>query len=368
MANMAAAGQYNSAPATSSGTNVPFYFASNYFAKKNSQQIAATTLTTAQSAFDIALDPGGYMRGARLQVRSTGGVGGAVTQDNPWNVFQNLKFDNITSSSILYAMSGYEHMLYQAYGRPWQGNPTLNYDYGQSINPSFTLKLAPEIRHTAGVLANTDGRSLYRVAGNLAQQSTVTSGSISTAPTVTVTTYIDTWAQPDPVNIVSGNPQDEMPPGINMYTSRRKQPLALSGAGASTSIWPSGLMGSQVRLFMLVVRDSNQTRQDYLTDPITWYQDARTLSVFTPDLVQQYMEDFYGTGAMPRPTGVYVFPRFWNPGTMVGQGWMPTDTATQVRWDTTISSTATNTSGGTINMYVDEVVALGTQPIELMDI
>jgi hypothetical protein len=121
-------------------------------------------------------------------------------------------------------------------------------------------------------------------------------------------------------------------------------------------------------MFMLVVRDSNGARQDYLTDPLTWYQDARLLSNYTPDLVQDYMEDFYGTSAMTRPTGVYVFPRFWNPGTLTGQGWMPTTNATQVRWESTTLSTASNTAGGTISMYVDEVVPVGAVPVELADI
>lgn len=366
MANMAMA---STAPATasvgSSGSN-PFYFASNYYIQKNNQQIPSAALTTSPSAFNLAVDSIGFLRGFRLQVRSSGAVGGAVTPDNPWNLFQNLSFNNVDGGNILFPMTGYEHMLYQAYGRPWQGNPTASYDYAQSINPSFTLKLAPEVRHTVGALDNTDARSQYQVQGNLAAQSTLTSGTISTAPTVTVTSYVDIWAQPDTVDL-RDVPNEQTPPGANIQTKRRKLPLTLNAAGADNQLIPVGLMSNQLRLIMVALRDSNGARQDYFTDPIQWTLDARKFANYNPDTVQQYMEDFYGTGAMPRPTGVYVFPRFYNPGTEVGQGWLQTNSASRMVFESTTAAAATNLPG-TATVYVDEIVPAGPFPVELMDL
>lgn len=367
MANPAMGTQTAPMPATSGGAN-PFWYASNYYAQKNNAQIAATQLSTTQSSFNIPLDSLNFLRGARIQVRSAGGVGGVATADNPWNVFQNLSFNNVDGGNILYAMNGYEHMLYQAYGRPWQGDPTRSYDFAQSINPSFTLKLAPEIRATAGALYNTDARSQYRVQGNLALQSTVSSGTITTAPTVTTTTFIDTWAQVDGVDL-QGVRNEQVPPGVNIMSQRRFQSLPLNGASSQNTLIANAIVGNEVRLAFLIVRDSNGARQDYLTDPIQWFIDQRKLSNYSPDLVQQYMEDFYGANmAMNRPTGVYVFPRFYNPGTLVGQGWLQTSNASSLQWQSTTSATATNTAGGTINIYVDEVIPVGTIPSELQDI
>jgi hypothetical protein len=368
MANAAMTASAASSGASTGGGQNPFWYASNYYAQKNNAQIAATTLSTTQTAFNLPLDSLGFMRGARVQVRSTGAVGGVATPDNPWNLFQNLSFNNVDGGNILYPMDGYAQMLYQAYGRPWQGNPTAGYDYAMNINPSFTLKLAPEIRYTAGALANTDARSQYRLQGNLALQSTVTSGTISTAPTVTTTTFVDLWAQVDSVDL-NGVPNEQLPPGVNLMNQRRFQTFALSGAGSNNTVIATNCVGNEVRLAFLVVRDSNGARQDYLTDPIQWYIDQRLLSNYSPDLVQQYMEDFYGSGVLSRPTGVYVFPRFFQPGSLTGQGWLETSNASGLKWQSSTLSTASNTSGGTINVYVDEVFpAGGTVPGELRDL
>lgn len=367
MANPAMGTTAAAAPATVTGSN-PFWYASNYYAQKNNAQIPVTILTTSQSAFNLPMDSLNYLRGARIQVRSSGGVGGTVTADNPWNLFQNLSFNNVDGGNILYAMDGYSHMLYQAYGRPWQGDPTNSYDYAQSINPSFTLKLAPEIRSTVGALFNTDARSQYRLQGNLALQSTLSSGTITTAPTITTTTFIDTWAQVDAVDL-QGVRNEQVPPGVNVMNQRRFQSFPLNGASSQNTVIANAVVGNEVRLAMVVVRDSNGARQDYLTDPIQWFIDQRKLSNYTPDLVQQYMEDFYGAGlAMSRPTGVYVFPRFYLPGSRTGQGWLQTSNASSLQWQSTTLSTATNTAGGTINVYVDEVIPVGAVPGEIQDL
>lgn len=366
MANPAMVSGTTAAPSGGAAMN-PFWSSSNFYAQKNNAQIAASQLSTSTVPFNLPLDSLGFLRGARVQVRSTGGAGGTVTSDNPWNLFQNVSFNNVDGGNILYQMDGYEHMLYQAYGRPWQGDPTAAYDYAQSINPSFTLKFAPEIRHTAGVLANTDARSQYRLQGNLSTATElITSGT--TAPTVTTTTFIDVWAQVDSKDI-NDIPNEQLPPGINLMNQRRQQTLPLSGAGSTNTILANAVVGNEVRLAFLVVRDSNGARQDYLSDPIQWFIDQRLISNYTPDLVEQYMEDFYGAGqAMARPTGVYVFPRFYNPGTMYGQGWLGTSNASALKWQSSTAAGATNTSGGTINVYVDEMIPTGPVPAELYDI
>lgn len=349
----------------------PFWAASNYYTQKNNDQLNGGNtyqLTTTQKNFNIRIDSGGFLRGVRVQVRSTGGVGGTVNADNPWNIFQNLIFNNVGNAQIFNQTNGYEAMLYNAYGRPWEGDPTQAYDYSQSINPSFTLKLYPEIRHTLGALSNTDARLQYRLQGNFNTfANTITSGS--TAPTLTTTVFQDTWAQPDTLDL-QGVQNEAAPVGAFAAQSlRRNQTFALNGANSNnTFIFTEGV-GNLVRNVFIVVRDSNGVRQDYLSDPLDWYLDARILGHYTPDVVQQYMEDFYGTtGTLRRPTGVYVFPRFFNPGHMTGQGWMETSNATGMKFQSATAAGATNTSGGTINVFSDEVIPLGEIPVELEDL
>src|SRR6266700_1548266 len=137
----AAGGGGSSAPATAMN---PFWAASNWYFEANNIEIAngSFQLTTSQKAFSVPLNTNGFLKDYRITVRATGAVGGAPTGDDP----------------------------------------TQWYDYARNINPSFTLKLAPEIRYTAGALANMDSRRNYVVAGQLATLAQLNGGSASTAP------------------------------------------------------------------------------------------------------------------------------------------------------------------------------------------
>lgn len=355
-----------SAPATV-GAN-PFWAASNWYFETNNDEIAngSYQLTTGIKSFKINLNSNGFLKDYRCVVRSSGAVGGTAAPDGPWNLFQNVAFETPNGSQFFKPHTGYEHFLYQAYGRPWEGDPTQWYDYAMSINPSFTFKLAPELRYTAGALANMDSRRLYNVQGNIGAISSVISGSNSTAPTVTFASGIDTWAQPDAKDLM-GTPNQPAPGGVALQTQRQLSTLTLNGAGASNTLDARSITGNMMRLVMLEVRDSNNTRQDYLTDPIVWTIDNRTLANFTQADLFGQMQDFYGTTVLPRPTGVYVFPRFFNPGQKIGQGWLQTSGATRLQWQTSTSSSAANVPG-TVNILSEQVVPLSGLDAEYLDL
>lgn len=360
-----AAGQQAAAPSV--GMN-PFWSASNWYFEPNSQEISngSKQLTTSAVNFSIQLNTNGFLKDYRCIVRSSGGVGGSAAADGPWNLFQNVTFQTPNGSEFFQPHSGYYYLLYNAYGRPWEGDPTQQYDYAQSINPSFTFKLPPELRYTAAAVANMDSRRQYKVQGQIGAVSSIISGSNSTAPTITFASGIDTWAQPDARDLMD-RPNEAIPPGVALQTYRRFATQTLNGAGSSNTIDARALTGNQQRLVMLVARDSNNARQDYLADNITWTLDSRTLGTFTNAQLAGWMHDFYGTDAMPRPTGVYVFPRFLNPGTLVGQGWLETNGATKEQWQASTLSTGTNLPG-TVDILVEDVVPLKGLPYELTNI
>jgi hypothetical protein len=364
----AVAASAQTAPSASTGMMNPFWAASNWYFEPNSQEIlnGSFQLTSAARSFSVQLDTNGFLKDYRIVVRSSGAVGGTATPDGPTALFQNLTFQTPNGSEFFQPHPGYYHLLYQAYGRPWEGNPTLWYDYAASINPSFTLKLAPEIRYTAGALANMDSRRQYKVQGQVGPITQVISGANTTAPTITFSSGIDTWAQPDAKDLMDRT-NEAVPPGVALQVYRRYASQVLNGAGSSNTIDARSLTGNQQRLIMLVVRDSNNTRQDYLTDPITWTLDTRTMASYSQSALFGWMQDFYGTGMMPRPTGVYVFPRFFNPGTLVGQGWLETNGATKEQWQSSTLSTASNVPG-TVDVLIEDVVPLRGLPYELTNI
>jgi hypothetical protein len=194
----------------SGGGTVPFFYGSNLYVQKFGT-IDATQLTTTSSEFTYSVQPGGFLRGVRLEVRSASGSGGSVTADNPWNVFQNIKLENVDGSEIIKPMNGFAHYVGSRFTRPWWGDPARRFDYVAGVNPSFSLCLFPEIRMAAGVLANTDARSLYRVTYSLNTSANVISSG-STAPTVSVTKYAEIWAQPDAADL-HGNAIEQLPRG-----------------------------------------------------------------------------------------------------------------------------------------------------------
>ncbi len=368
MVATAAAGAVSSTPAApeAGGGVVPFFYGSNLYAQKFGT-VDAFQLTTTAQEYTYNVIPGGFLRGVRLQMRSSGGVGGTATGDNPWNVFANLKLENVDGSEIMKPMGGYAYYLGQRFFRPWYGDPSRRRDYAAGANPSGTIFLQPEIRHTAGVLANTDARSQYRVSYTLnTAANVITSGT--TAPTISVTKYAEIWAQPDSAD-AHGNTIEPLPPGLNLATLRRHQILTLNGASSENQLQLS-LTGNEIRGLILVVRDSTNTRRDYFSDPIRWNIDNRNLGIFSPDEVFDHMEDFYdqlGNGTSTRPTGVYVFPRFYQPGQLKGQAWLGTTNATYLTWESATAATATNVPG-TVEIISDEVVPVGNVPMELESI
>lgn len=348
--------------ASASGGQNPFWKVTNQYAEKItaiSQQLGTTTTSFYQN-----INPGQFLRGIRFIIRSASGSGGTATADNPPNVIFTVDLQNVDGSEIIYPMGGYAHAQRNLHFRPWLGDYRLQYDFAKNINPSMTLFLQPEIRWTAGVLSNTDARSQYRynLVLNTAAQ-VVASGT--TAPTVTVTSYMDAWAQPDATDL-QGTPNQPLPPGLNLQTVSRHEILTLLGAGAQ-NIFQIHETGNELRGFIAIVRDSNNARQDYLSDPMRFTLDNRNLGVVSPDQLFQWAKDhlaIYQGGAYNRETGVYPYMRWFNPGDDKGQGWLATNNATKLLLETTTLSSATNVPGN-VEFVTDEVIPVGPIPLEL---
>lgn len=366
MQQSAVAGAGSAPVAPASGGVVPFFYGSNQYVEKN--DFSSALLGTAAVEVAHNIKPGGFLRGVRLQIRSTGGVlgTGAVSADGPWTALQSVSLENIDGGPIRYPMSPFAYSIANWFTRPWHGDPNRRWDFANTINPSASLWVQPEIRHTAGVLANTDARSLFRIryvfntlAGFLGTVGT------ATAPTVTVTEYMEAWAQPDKEDL-NGRPIEELPPGLNLQTLMRHQVVGLMTAGSDNTIQFSNT-GNEIRALIWIMRNSSNVRTDLASDPIRWRLDTRSMGTYSPDELFNTMSDRYESlqNGSTRPLGVYVFNRFFDPGRMVGQAWMTTNNATYNVWET---ATGTGGTNGTLEIISDEVVPLGAIPMELESI
>lgn len=399
MAN-AAAGAGGNTGATSGGGGMganPFQIATNLYAEKNlqgsltSQILSANTISGGGS-----VNAGQYLRALRLMYRTVivGATGTALNLDGPFSVFTQLDLTNVDGSEILYNMGGYAYYAAEKNFRPWLTDPAHRYDFTiptATSGGSFTLSMQPEIRFTAGVLANTDTRSQYRFDWGLSGAGL---GTYVTYPTIALIPYMDAWAQPDAQDL-QGTPNQPVPPGVNLQVKRRHQIFTLNGNG-SDNILLSTLTGNALRGMVIVTRNGANTRVDGLTDPIYWQLDNRSLGRLNPDIVRQWAEEQYNSynpfgasqqapgaagaftsnnasdgigatglyaGAGGVDLGTYVFPRFMNPGDLYGQGWLYTANSTKLTWESSTQNSAT-----TAELITDEVYPVGAVDPMLVDI
>lgn len=380
----------------------PFQIATNLYAEKNLQGLqTAVAATTGQQQFGGSVNAGQFLRGVRLMVRTASAPVAATavngrtfaTGDGAFDIIASADLINVDGSEILYNMSAYAHYIMEKYAKPWKKDRVLSYDYvapAAAVGGAFTLPLFPEIRWTAGVLANTDTRSQYRFDYTLAAWTVTT-----TQPSFNITPYMDAWAQPD-ANDLQGTPNQPVPPGVNLQVKRRHQ-LFTVNAGADNTIL-STLTGNAIRCAAIIARSAaaGLPRVDGFSDPIYWYLDNRSLGRLNPDIVRQWAEDqyttyeLYGTasqagqanyqtsnnavdavtgatanyaGAPSSDFGVAIFPRFIEPGELYGQGWLYTANSTKLAWETVAANAAVS-----YELVVDEVYPVGNVDPSLVDI
>ena len=396
----AAVGAGNPGGGASAGAGAganPFQIATNLYAEKNLQGGQTGLLLSATPvASGGSVNAGQYLRALRLMYRTitAGATGTALNIDGPVSVFQNLDLTNVDGSEILYNMGGYAYYIAEKYFRPWLTDPAHRYDFTiptATSGGSCTLSLMPEIRFTAGVLANTDTRSQYRFDYSLNGAGI---GTYVTYPTVALIPYIDAWAQPDAQDL-QGTANQPVPPGVNLQVKRRHQIFTLNANG-SDNVLLSTLTGNAIRASALITRNSAGVRVDGFTDPIYWQLDNRSLGRLNPDIVRQWTEDFYNddniygmsgnlagaagaftstnaadsigatglyAGAGSSDLGVYMFQRFMDPGELYGQGWLYTANSTKLQWEST-----TQNSAAIAELVTDEVYPVGAVDPQLVDI
>lgn len=401
----AAAGGQPAGPGAAGNPGVgqnPFQIATNLYAEKNLQGLqTGIAASAAQQQFGGSVNAGQFLRGVRLMVRAsnTAAAGTSVngrtfaTGDGAMDVIANMDLVNVDGSEILYNMPAYSHYLQQKYAKPWLKDWVQSYDYtppSATSGGSFTAFLQPEIRWTAGVLANTDTRSQYRFDYTLAAMAGYT-----TFPTYNITPYMDAWAQPD-ANDLQGTPNQPVPPGVNLQVKRRHQ-IFVMNPGADNTIL-STLTGNAIRAMTIVARSSaaGLPRVDGFSDPFYWYLDNRSLGRLNPDIIRQWSNDQYDTynmygnsvaansnnyqnannatdplaantgiytGAGSNDFGVVALPRFILPGELYGQGWLYTANSTKLAFETVAANSATQ-----YELIVDEVYPVGNVDPSLVDI
>src|ERR1700722_56511 len=344
-----------------------------------SEWMAQDSLTMANSTEYVHnITPGGFLRGITFSITSASGVLGTTATlagDAPFSIIQSMTMESIDGTPILYPMYGYDYYLVSRWCRSWDGDPVN--DLGQSttayqntVNPQFRLRFWVEERMTIGVLPNTDARAQYRLRYTIApllQPTGAFYGLVSsltgvTAPVLTINLYLETYAQP-PATDYAGNPIAQIPDGITLQRFVSHQSGDTLNTGTATI--KENRVGNLIRNLLLVVRNSSGVRTDLTGDPIRMRIDNTQLLSEYRDRRDYEMGRFgkqnnASTYNSNRPTGVYVYFRYHNPGAMDGNYWLPTTEATYLQFELNGGP-----SSGTLESITEDLAPAGPVPAYL---
>lgn len=286
------------APAQTEGGGgglVPFVRASYQYRERMRTDAFTLSATAQQTAQPVPITPGGFLRGIWLELANTvaGALGTAVLgqpSDFPFNLLASVTLEDVNGQSIVGPLSGYELFLANKYGGYFpDGDPIVQPGFvGTFVNQFFHLWIPCEIRSDAlGSLSNTDARAQYRLIYTIDSSPNILStGTVTTQPQFTVTTWVDYWAQVERENMV-GERNEQVPPllGTTQFWSRE---IPVVTAAAQTV--KHNRVGNAIRNFLYILRNgvaagaaqpANQRVSNY-QDPIRLRLDNRYLLSESP--------------------------------------------------------------------------------------
>jgi hypothetical protein len=325
-----------------------------------------------EPAFTVTVTPGaatqqlnpidipayGYLRYLFLEVSASGGAGGTLAADGPWNLFQSINLQDVNGSNIFGPLDGYSTYLTNLLGGyANRSNPADSPFYvGAAPNPVFYLRIPVEIsrKNGLGALANQNSAANYKLAMTINTAAAMASVAFTTPPTFTIRGWLEAWTLPAAQDS-RGRPQAQVPPllGTGQYWSSRTQ----SGILAGSNTVALTRLGNYIRTLVFVARDNTGARADTVfPDPWQWNWDGMTLRTQS----QRYShQDFYEKtdGTVTRPTGVFVLP-FNHGGPLAAFGnedpdlWLPTTQSSR------LEIAGTSAVAGSIQVLTNEVAPI----------
>lgn len=353
--------QNGSQPSKQAAPSVPF-LAGTY---EYSEPITTLVVTpgASQQDFVVEITPGGFLRGVSLTVTtSTAGTGTPTAAlDFPWNALANLSIESIDGTPLLYPMNGYSAYLVSRFTRSWDGDPATDPGYSAAVlSPAFNLRYFIESRMTIGCLPNTDARAQYRLRVSVAPSTVLYTVAATTNPTLSIQVNLESYAQPQSSDY-AGNAIAQLPDGLVLQRFASHEIFNTNGGN---QILKSNRVGNLGRCWMLVCRSSAGVRVALTADPIRWRLDnTQLLNEYRSRRTYENNREFvfgenYGSSAIP--LGVYVYPRWHNPGDMEGPYWMPTTEASYLSWE--MNGTP---SGGTVEIITEDLAPAAAVPMYL---
>jgi hypothetical protein len=229
-----------------------------------------TGITLGAAAQDVsppgnAIKSYGYLRRLLLVVTGSGGSGGALAADAPWNFFSQISVTQPNGEEMFGGptFTGYHAFLAALNsGRYLNDNPlTWPSFVGSAPNFRFVLPIDFEIdtEHGVGALPNQDFSAPWKLQLTVNTSSAVFQTAPTTAPTFTVEAYIDCWTVPSPTNPLNPSIQQEVaPPLLGTLSKWSLQQYTVPASSAFNVLLQR--KGNAIRNLVFVIRNSAGAR------------------------------------------------------------------------------------------------------------
>jgi hypothetical protein len=306
--------------------------------------------TTVQRQDPIDIPAYGYITNIFLEVVASGGTGGTIAADGPWNALTDVTLQDVNGSTVVGPINGYELMVANLFGgySGIRSNPQDSpWFVGSAPNPAFYVRIPVEISHkdALGALTNQNTSANYKLTFGVNTSANMFSVAPSPLPTLTIRGWLEAWTLPAERDS-RGNPQAQVPPmlGTGQYISVQGPRSTVAG----TYSVPFTRLGNYLRAVPFITRDVSGVRTDAsLADPIIFNWDGMQIKNMSQRVLQQHIYERVG-GAFTRPTGVWALP-FNFGGEFPGVGnespnmWLPTSQSSRLSLDGTAAAAGSTT-------------------------
>jgi hypothetical protein len=229
---------------------------------------AALTLGTA--AQDVSPPGGaiksyGYLRRLLIVVTGSGGSGGNLAADAPWNFFSQISVTQPNGEEMFGGptFTGYHAYLAAIHAGRFLANDPLTMPSLITTSPNirFVLPIVFEMdaEHGVGSLPNQDFSAPWKLQLTANISTAVFLTAPTTAPTFTVEVYMDCWTVPSPVNALNPNIQQEVaPPLLGTLNKWTIQQYTVPAASLFNVLLQR--KGNAIRNLVFVIRNSAGAR------------------------------------------------------------------------------------------------------------
>lgn len=259
----------------------------------------------------------GYLRRLLIVVTGTGGTGGTLAADGPWNFFSQIAVTQPNGEEMFGGptFTGYHAFLAAMHaGRLGVDNPALKPSFiGTAPNFRFVLPITFEMDAEKGVgsLPNQDFSAPWKLQLTVNTSASVFSAAPTTAATYSVAVYMDCWTVPQPVNPLNPAIEQEVAPpllgSLNKWTIQQYSVPASSLFNVLLQ-----RKGNAIRNLVLVLRTSAGARVAGFPNPLALRWDGVVVRanddplLIVDDEYQTRLGEASSTPTTPQ-TGVIAF-------------------------------------------------------------